>query len=81
MDGYTLPVSDGTVRNRKNIRIADDLLNKAGWTVIDGLRKNQTGKPFQIVTLIKQGDTESQSMMAVYQQALERLGIKLTTEI
>ena len=81
MDGYTLPVSDGTVRNRKNIRVADDLLNKAGWTVIDGLRKNQAGKPFQIVTLIKQGDTESQSMMAVYQQALERLGIKLTTEI
>jgi peptide/nickel transport system substrate-binding protein len=81
LEGYTLPASDGTLRNRKNIRIADDLLNKAGWTVIDGLRKNQQGEQFQIVTLLKQGDTESQSMMAVYQQALERLGIKLTTEI
>ena len=37
-------------------------------------------EPFEIVTLLKQGDTESQSMMAVYQQALERLGIKLSTE-
>ena len=81
LEGYTLPASDGTLRNRKNIRIADDLLNKAGWTVIDGLRKNHLGEQFQIVTLLKQGDTESQSMMAVYQQALERLGIKLTTEI
>jgi peptide/nickel transport system substrate-binding protein len=80
MEGYTLPVSDGTVRNRKNIKIADELLNKAGWRVINGLRKNSAGKPFEIVTLLKQGDTESQSMMAVYQQALERLGIKLTTE-
>jgi peptide/nickel transport system substrate-binding protein len=81
LEGYTLPASDGTLRNRKNIRIADDLLNKAGWTVIDGLRKNQQGEQFQIVTLLKQGDTESQSMMAVYEQALERLGIRLTTEI
>lgn len=80
MEGYTLPVSDGTVRNRKNIKIADELLNKAGWSVINGLRKNSAGEPFEIVTLLKQGDTESQSMMAVYQQALERLGIKLTTE-
>jgi peptide/nickel transport system substrate-binding protein len=65
LEGYTLPQSDGSVRNRKNIRIADDLLNQA----------------FEIVTLLKQGDTESQSMMDIYQQALERIGITLSTEV
>lgn len=80
MEGYVLPTSDGTARNRKNIRLADKLLNDAGWKVSDGMRRNTAGEPFEIVTLLKQGDTESQSMMAVYQQALERLGIKLSTE-
>ena len=72
MEGYVLPISDGTARNRKNIRLADKLLNDAGWKVSDGIRQNTAGEPFEIVTLLKQGDTESQSMMAVYQQALER---------
>ena len=81
LEGYTLPQSDGSARNRKNIRIADDLLNQAGWTVQDGLRRNAQGQAFEIVTVLKQGDTESQSMMDIYQQALERLGITLSTEV
>ena len=81
LEGYTLPKSDGTARNRKNIRTADDLLNQAGWTVQDGLRRNDQGKPFEITTVLKQGDTESQTMMDIYQQALERLGIKLKSEV
>ena len=81
LEGYTLPKSDGSARNRKNIRRANDLLNQAGWTVQDGLRRNEQGKPFTITTLLKQGDTESQTMMDLYQQALERLGIKLTSEV
>ena len=81
LEGYSLPKSDGTARNRKNIRRADELLNQAGWTVQDGLRRNDQGQAFEIVTVLKQGDTESQSMMDIYQQALERLGIKLSSEV
>jgi peptide/nickel transport system substrate-binding protein len=81
LEGYTLPQSDGTARNRRNIRIADDLLNQSGWTVRDGRRRNAKGKIFNIVTVLKQGDTESQLMMDIYQQALERLGIQLTTQV
>ena len=78
---YRLPQSDGSARNRKNIRAADALLSQAGWTVQNGLRRNAEGLPFEITVTLKQGDTESQSMMDIYQQALERLGITLTTEV
>ncbi len=81
IEGYTLPASNGTVRNRANILIADDLLNQAGWVVDDGKRKNAKGEEFTITVLLKQGDTESQSMMDIYQQSLERLGITLTSEV
>jgi peptide/nickel transport system substrate-binding protein len=81
IEGYRLPQSDGSARNRKNIRAADTLLTQAGWTVQDGVRRNAKGAPFEITVTLKQGDTESQSMMDIYQQALERLGITLTTEV
>ena len=81
LEGYTLPKSDGTARNRKNIRRADDLLNEAGWTVQDGQRRNAQGNPFEITTILKQGDTESQSLMDIYQKSLERLGIQLNSEV
>ncbi len=81
IEGYRLPQSDGSARNRKNIRAADALLSQAGWTVQNGLRRNAEGLPFEITVTLKQGDTESQSMMDIYQQALERLGITLTTEV
>jgi peptide/nickel transport system substrate-binding protein len=45
------------------------------------VRRNAKGAPFEITVTLKQGDTESQSMMDIYQQALERLGITLTTEV
>ena len=41
IDGYTLPVSDGTARNRKNLRRAGALLNDAGWDVQNGKRNER----------------------------------------
>ncbi|WP_442970309.1 extracellular solute-binding protein [Roseovarius sp. E0-M6] len=82
LDGYSLPVSDGTKRNRSNIRRAAKLLDAAGWTVQDGIRRNAEGRPLELSVLLKQDALVQQatSMMEIYARALERLGIKLTVE-
>ncbi|MGV6839042.1 MAG: extracellular solute-binding protein [Planktomarina sp.] len=80
IEGYALPVSDGSERNRKNMRQAAKLLEDAGWTVQDGVLKNADGQAFTFTVLLKQGATENASMMNIYTKALERLGIALTIE-
>jgi peptide/nickel transport system substrate-binding protein len=80
LDGYALPEGDGSARNRANIRQANKLLAEAGWTVQDGVLRNQNGEDFAITVLLQQGDTESQTAIEIYTRALERLGIKVTVE-
>ncbi len=80
LEGYTLPVGDGSARNRANIRKANKLLTEAGWTVQDGVLRNQNGKDFAITVLLQQGDTEGQTAIEIYTRALERLGIQVTVE-
>ncbi|WP_417524004.1 extracellular solute-binding protein [Marinovum sp.] len=75
LEGYALPVADGSARNRKNIALAMDLFEQAGWTVQDGVMKNAQGQPFTFEILLSQGSSEEQSMIDIYTQALERLGI------
>ncbi|OUS36069.1 ABC transporter substrate-binding protein [Rhodobacterales bacterium 56_14_T64] len=80
LEGYSLPVSDGTERNRKNLRKATKLLGEAGWTVQDGVLQNSQGEPFEFSVLLRQGDGEMQTVVEIYASALERLGIKVATE-
>ncbi|MBV1925956.1 MAG: extracellular solute-binding protein [Rhodobacteraceae bacterium] len=80
LEGYALPVSDGTARNRKNLRAAAALLDEAGWSVENGQRSNADGQPFQFTVLLRQGDGGMQSVMDIYMRALERLGIAVTVE-
>ncbi len=76
LDGYTLPVSDGTARNRGNIRLALDRLADAGWTVDDaGRLKNGAGVPFGVEILLRQGSAEIKATVDIYVNALKRLGI------
>ncbi|MEL7255510.1 MAG: extracellular solute-binding protein [Pseudomonadota bacterium] len=79
IDGYALPVSDGTKRNRSNIRTAMALLNEAGWTVEDGKLVGPQGQPLILEVLLQQDALLSQARtyMDIYKQALERLGIEL----
>ncbi|SEM76532.1 peptide/nickel transport system substrate-binding protein [Gemmobacter aquatilis] len=81
LDGYTLPVSDGSEANRKNIRTATKLLAEAGWTVQDGVLKNAAGQPFAFEILLTQGQDEMISAAAIYVESLKRLGIdaRITT--
>ncbi|WP_170477722.1 extracellular solute-binding protein [Ruegeria arenilitoris] len=81
LEGYSLPEGDGSARNRANIRKASQLLAEAGWTIQDGVLRNQNGDPLSISVLLQQGDTDNQTAVEIYARALERLGIKVTTEL
>jgi peptide/nickel transport system substrate-binding protein len=77
IEGYALPVSDGSQTNRKNIRAAAALLEEAGWTVgDDGILKNAEGKPFAFEILLVTGQDEMASAVEVYIEALKALGIE-----
>lgn len=78
IEGYALPVSDGTVRNRANIRKAADILAEAGWTVQQGVLKNAAGEPFAFEILLAQGSSENKAIIDIYVEALKRLGIATT---
>lgn len=76
LDGYLLPVSDGTEANRKNIRAAAALLEEAGWTVQDGVLKNAEGMPFAFDILITNGADDIINAATIYVESLKRLGIE-----
>ena len=78
LDGYALPVSDGSERNRSNIRAAIDLMEEAGYTIKDGAMVGPDGAPFTFEILLQQGSTEEQSIIDLFTQSLERVGITPT---
>ncbi len=78
IEGYDLPVSDGTERNRAGLAKAQEQLAAAGWTVQDGVLKNAEGKPFTFDILLQTGSSENQSIVDMFVQSLDRLGIKAT---
>ena len=75
LEGYSLPVSDGSPRNRENLAKAIDLMAEAGWTVQDGVMKNAAGAPFTFEILLQQGQGENVAMAEIFIRALERIGI------
>jgi peptide/nickel transport system substrate-binding protein len=81
LEGYTLPVGDGTERNRANIARAMALMAEAGWTVQDGVMKDADGRPFTFEILLTQGANEPQQIVDIFAGALSRLGItpRITT--
>ncbi|WP_417807775.1 extracellular solute-binding protein [Thioclava sp.] len=73
--GYSLPQSDGSTRNRKNMRAAAKLLNEAGWQVDDAGVLRKDGQPFTFEIVLQQGAAQQQSIVDIYTQSLKRLGI------
>jgi len=82
IEGYTLPQSDGTKRNRANLRKAIKLLEEAGWSVQDGVLKNADGQPMELNVVLKQDALiqQASAIMDIYARALERLGIALNVQ-
>ncbi|WP_188671382.1 extracellular solute-binding protein [Neptunicoccus cionae] len=76
LTGYHLPKSDGSGRNRRNLRKAAKLLEQAGWTVNNGVLVNNAGEPFTFEILLKNTATENEAIMGIFVDALKRLGIE-----
>ncbi|WP_370313652.1 extracellular solute-binding protein [Sagittula sp.] len=78
LEGYSLPVADGTVRNRANTAQALDLMAEAGYTIEDGVMTLPEGQPVTFEILIRQGQTDNVSIAEIFSTSLKRLGIDAT---
>lgn len=74
IEGYTLPVSDGSERNRAGIRTAIALMEEAGYTVQEGVMTGPDG-PVTFEILLQTGSSENDAITNIYTEALDRLGI------
>ena len=79
--GYTVPVSDGTERNRAGTGAALAQMEAAGWTVQDGVMKDANGAPFTFEILLGQGSSENQAIVDMYTESLARIGVTPTVAI
>jgi peptide/nickel transport system substrate-binding protein len=78
LEGYEMPVSDGTARNRRGIGAALEAMEAAGYTVRDGVMTTPEGAPFTFDILLQTGSAENDSIVTIYTEALQRLGITVT---
>ena len=78
LEGYSLPESDGTERNRGNIRKAIDLMEEAGYSIENGVMTTPEGAPFTFEILLSQGSSENEAIIDLFTQSLERMGIAPT---
>jgi peptide/nickel transport system substrate-binding protein len=72
-EAYALPVSDGSDRNRANLRRAAARLAEAGWTVEQGRLRDAEGRPFHFEILLAQGQNEA--VANLWADSLRQLGI------
>lgn len=78
LEGYELPQSDGTERNRANVRKAIALFEEAGWKIDDkGIMRDSEGEKFTFEILLVQGSNETLAIANIYSEALLRLGIEV----
>lgn len=73
---YAEPRTDGRGENRRNLRVAQVLLEQAGWRIQDGVLKNAKGEPLTIEFLLF--DPAFERVLAPYQRNLARLGVQTT---
>jgi peptide/nickel transport system substrate-binding protein len=72
--GWRPPVSDGTGRDRRNLRRAARLLEAAGWTVNGTLRRNAGGETLSFEILV--ASTEDETLASLWASGLGRLGVE-----
>lgn len=79
LDAYALPVSDGSPRNRANMRLAAKELAAAGWTATDGQLRNAAGDPFSFEILLN--GSQNEAVSGIFTDALRQLGIDARVRI
>ncbi len=79
LGAYALPVSDGSPRNRANMRVAAKELADAGWTVQDGVLRNAKGQPFTFQILLTAA--QSEAVANIFGDALRQLGIQVKVQL
>ncbi len=80
-EGYKLPKSNGSERNRANMKKALKNLNEAGFKIVEGKLQNNQGRQFKFSILLRQGAKEYLSIVEMYSSALQRLGIDVQIEL
>lgn len=80
LEGYTLPVSDGSEANRKNLRRAVALLEEAGWHIENGQLVDAKGTPFAFEILLQNGADDMIATANIYVEALKRLGVQASVQ-
>ncbi|MGR3364431.1 MAG: extracellular solute-binding protein [Maritimibacter harenae] len=82
IDGYALPETDGSERNREGLARALDLLAEAGWTPKEGKMTNAEGEPLTFEILISSTATRNpardRKIVQIYRGALAKAGIDVT---
>ncbi|ULG70829.1 extracellular solute-binding protein [Marinobacterium sediminicola] len=76
---YKAPSTDGSGRNRQQLRTALRLLQQAGWTLEGGKLVNAAGEPFHFEILLVQKEFER--VVSPFIRNLERLGISADIRI
>lgn len=79
LDAYALPISDGSQRNRANMRVAAKELGEAGWRVEGGQLKDAEGKPFAFEILLT--GSQNEAVAGIFADALRQLGIVVKVQI
>lgn len=74
--GWRPPTSDGSGRDRGNLREAARLLTQAGWEVEGSVRRNAEGRPFRFEILVN--STEDETLASLWRESLARLGVEVT---
>lgn len=78
LEGYALPVSDGSERNRSGIATALDQMAAAGYAVENGVMTGPDGAPFTFEILLQSGGSENGAIIDMFSESLGRLGIEVT---
>jgi len=77
---FTLPISDGSGRDRKHLKEARLLLEKAGWRLSKGaLTHKDTNQKFEFEFLLQ--NAQEVKLLTSYRQNLSRLGIKTSIRV
>jgi microcin C transport system substrate-binding protein len=76
---FKLPITDGSGRNRDNLRRALGLFEQAGWVLKDGKLVNAKGENFQFELLLKSQSFERVAL--AFGQSLQRAGITMNVRV